>query len=347
MRTDIVVGGQFGSEAKGHVAGILAESAPAEEHTTCIRVGGPNAGHSVADATGRVWAFRTVPVAAVVSGMSLYIGPGSEVEVPVLLDEIIRCERAGFPVTKRMYVDPQVTILTEDHKAQERDMQERIGSTAKGIGAARADRLWRTAYLAQDIPSVFEREGINVGCPPELAREDAIIEGTQGYGLGLHAGWYPYCTAGDCRNVDFLAQSGLPLVGRETHTWIVYRAHPIRVAGNSGALVNEISWDVLHERSYGYINPEMTTVTKKVRRVADWDDDLAVAALHANGGPGTRVHPVLSFVDYLDPSLAGSVSFDQLRRSEAWPTIEQHEDALGWQFELFTTGPASHIWDMR
>ena len=39
---DVVVGGQFGSEGKGHIASYLAR-----EYQVLVRVGGPNAGHKV------------------------------------------------------------------------------------------------------------------------------------------------------------------------------------------------------------------------------------------------------------------------------------------------------------
>jgi adenylosuccinate synthase len=39
---DVMVGGQYGSEGKGHVASYLAG-----EYDFLVRVGGPNAGHKV------------------------------------------------------------------------------------------------------------------------------------------------------------------------------------------------------------------------------------------------------------------------------------------------------------
>ena len=39
---DVIVGGQFGSEGKGHIASYLSR-----EYAVLVRVGGPNAGHKV------------------------------------------------------------------------------------------------------------------------------------------------------------------------------------------------------------------------------------------------------------------------------------------------------------
>lgn len=44
---DVLVGGQYGSEGKGHVAAYLAK-----EYDILVRVGGPNAGHTVSGPSG-------------------------------------------------------------------------------------------------------------------------------------------------------------------------------------------------------------------------------------------------------------------------------------------------------
>lgn len=341
QHADIIVGGQYGSEAKGHVAAIIHQ---ATGNDVCLRVGGPNAGHTVVDAHGQAFAFRTIPVAAVLDDTLLYLGPGSEIDMSVLLAEIQMCRDAGYDITDRLIISPQATVLEPKHIEweQEKNMRGRIGSTAKGVGRARAQRLARKATIYGDYnPTPEEKHMLNgtrIGYPAQA--ETFTIEGTQGYGLGLHAGHYPFCTAGDCRAVDFLAQSGLPS-RVSTSAWVVFRTFPIRVAGNSGPMNNETSWAELGRQTNGYITEERTTVTKLVRRVAAWDDNLAQEALEANG-PDAK--PVLTFVDYLDPSLAGCTSQAELEASPAWRWITNTEERLDAQFELFTTGPATHIW---
>lgn len=346
MEVDIVVGGQYGSEAKGHVAGILA-AAKADPEAASIRVGGSNAGHTVYDRQGRRYAFRHMPVAAVLNEGPLIIGPGSELDLDVLLTEVDACEADGHSIDGRLFVSEQATLVTQWHRDSEQQMRGRIGSTAKGVGAARSDRIWRAARIVGDIPvderppwlRVVHDDGLRALC----TGVPVIIEGTQGYGLGLHAGHYPFCTSGDCRAIDFLAQSGLGGRGHEFRTWVVFRTFPIRVAGNSGPLENEISWEELSTRTDGYIQPEQTTVTKLTRRVAEWDPDLAAEAMRQNSHLGMPL-PVLMFVDYLDPTLAGAITMHRLMRSPAWPIIEQMEQDINARFVLFGTGPDSHIW---
>lgn len=340
----VVVGGQYGSEAKGHIAAQLVKR---EIINYAVRVGGPNAGHSVVDSTGRRFALRTIPVAAAVNDTTrLVIGAGSEIDVDVLFDEINELESAGHSVRSRLHIDRSATIITPEHKAQESGLTARLGSTAKGIGAARAARLMRNAPLASEIASLqpFCTDTQHLLNQAHITGGHILIEGTQGFQLGLHGQHYPFCTSGNCRAIDFLAQSGLhphniPFV------WVVYRTYPIRVAGNSGPLPRETDWEILAQNSNGYIKPERTTVTKKVRRVAHWSSWDAKMALEANGGvtyPGIR--PVLMFTDYLDPAVAEAESMEQLQQSKAWPIIETMERESAMKFMAFGTSPHTIIW---
>ena len=86
-KIQVVVGGQYGSEGKGAVAGYLAGL---ETDPLCIRVAGPNAGHSVVHpGTGKKYALRQVPVGAVTNPDALLaIAAGSEIDPYVLSEEI-------------------------------------------------------------------------------------------------------------------------------------------------------------------------------------------------------------------------------------------------------------------
>jgi adenylosuccinate synthase len=338
----VVVGGQFGSEAKGHVAAQIHQTRKVHN---AVRIGGPNAGHSAVDATGRVWALRTIPVAAVVDAeCRLIIGAGSEIDPIVLEHEITMLEEAGFSVRDRLLIDYTATILDPSHIETEtaRNMHANIGSTGKGIGAARADRIMRTARIADEL---YECEDTAWFLQDQHLRgQHTLIEGTQGYGLGLHAGFYPHCTSGDCRAIDCIAQAGItPL--QQPDIWLVFRTYPIRVAGNSGDMHNETNWEELNEISGGYIQAERTTVTKKIRRVASWDFSLAQQAIHANGTAAyDSLHSSLMFVDYLDPSLAGCTDYDTLRHSPAFKWISRQEQDLGIKFKVFGTSDRTVVW---
>lgn len=361
---NVVVGGQFGSEAKGHVTGWLAKS----KHVgAVVRIAGPNAGHTAYDEQGRAWALRQVPCAAVTNlSAKLLIAAGSEVDPVVLLDEINRLEGAGISVRERLFVDPEATVIEQRHKEIEShvDLTARVGSTGKGIGAARSERLMRKAHtwrglLDQDLTEIEDIEGIetiNIApSAPGLVYAmnqglDVVIEGTQGYGLGLHAGYYPFCTSSDCRAIDFLAMAGVNPWGQlkdgstpELRIWPVFRTYPIRVAGNSGPMHRELSWEELSDRTDGYIQPERTTVTQKIRRIGEWDGALAHKAMIANGYPSMSLFPVLTFVDYWFPELANVSEAPDL--PDFWASLQSVEGDLGYgpatpaRLAAFTTGP--------
>lgn len=347
-KVEVVVGGQYGSEGKGNVAGHLAKD---RLDLVAVRVAGPNAGHSALDERGQKWALRQIPVMAVTNlDAKLVIAAGSEIDEEVLYHEVDLLDGAGFKVSDRLFVDHQVTIITEDDKRAETIIS--TGTTGKGIGAARASRAMRDAPIWTTEVADDEMHGrtFDVGTDTSVMLEahlrqggDIIIEGTQGFGLGLHAGWYPYCTSSDCRAIDFLAMSGISPWADYVYDvvpWVTLRTFPIRIAGNSGPMLAETSWEDLGLATDGYIKPEFTTVTKKLRRVGGWDPDLARTAVASNGGERCRI--ALTFFDYWYPELAGITDRDDLK-AEHWERLADIEVLTKAKIGLVATGPNSVI----
>jgi adenylosuccinate synthase len=335
-----VVGGQFGSEAKGHVAAILTQDW--DSRGMAIRVGGPNAGHTVVDSDGRAWPLRQIPVAAVNSDGWLGIAAGSEVDLSVLLREIDELDEAGYRVSQRLFIDPQATIIDKRHQNQEgtSDLIDRTGSTGKGIGAARAERIWREAQIAADMPELNRWTSHRVA-RLATAQERVLIEGTQGFGLGLHAGFYPQCTGSDCTAIDFQSMAGLsPWSFSEQEVWVVFRPYPIRVAGNSGPLLGETTWEDLG------LPVEKTTVTQKVRRVGGWDWRLYADALYANGYRGgdsrSPIRVALTMADQIDPDYQERYTMPLTATSDRltdW--VDTHMNLV--RPSIITTSPFTHI----
>ena len=370
MTIHTVVGGQFGSEAKGHVAAQLTQRL-SDRHgpVMSVRVGGSNAGHTAIDAHGTAWALRPIPVAAVVDpNADLVIARGSEIDLDVLLSEIRQLEAAGFNISDRLWIDISATIITSEHIAQETgsDINQRTGSTAKGIGAARAARIMRTAPTVDDAYELLDELAILTDTTRTIALADRqqrniVVEGTQGYGLGLHTEFYPQTTSGDCATVDLLAQIGyVPLnmlYARAVHAWVVFRTYPIRVAGNSGPLRGETDWETLAARTAGYIQPERTTVTKKIRRVGAWDGVLAEQAIRANGGSGPHMLACLMFCDYIDPRIVGETDWETVRwansdrfKRDISPlpdAIDEMTDDISQEFDAFGTSPSTMAFNHR
>lgn len=337
----VVVGAQYGSEAKGHVTARILDHThemdakfDVPRPQVNVRVAGPNAGHTAYDKRGNKFALRSVPVGATRDyPMTLVIAPGSEVDLDVLLKEWEELTDAGLTYNKSLYVDPSATLIEAAHKEQERGLSltSRIGSTGKGIGAARASRLMRSAKrLIDSTETVKAIKGMNGAVHFEPYRyglnDQVVIEGTQGYGLGLHGLHYPQCTSSDCRAIDFCAMAGInPWEATYFQVWAVARMYPIRVAGNSGPMYGETTWEELG------LEPEQTTVTLKTRRVGAWDPQLVRDAVMANGVDYTRI--ALTMVDQKWPEMGGVSTWrDALDVMKLNTESGQYTDHGLWRF---------------
>jgi adenylosuccinate synthase len=337
----VVVGAQFGSEGKGAIAGHLGKEMFGDD--IAVRVAGPNAGHTAYDANHREWKLRAVPVAAVTSSnCRLHIASGSEIDTEVLIGEIQDLDDAGFNVSSRLTISPAATILHPKYIGDEQSMGlvGRIGSTGKGIGAARAARIMREADTAMSSPTLARWLFDDCGYDMDFGTYDkVVIEGTQGYGLGLHTPFYPTVTSSDCRAVDFLAMCGISpwaeWIG-ELDVILVARIYPIRVAGPSGPLKGETTWEDLG------LPIERTTVTQKVRRVGEWDQDLVIEAIAANGGGNfnPRVGMALTMLDQKFPTVKDRTTLDD---PHAMEFVEDLEQRLEINIDYVGTGPETVV----
>ena len=144
-KVTIVIGGQFGSEAKGKVISFLAD-----EFDLAIRTGSPNAGHTVFK-NGEIYRLQQIPATFVNKKCVLYIGAGA-----LINPDILRKEVEHTNTKERLFIDPQAGIIEEKHLLQEGELVQKIGSTGKGCGAALADRIWRKDFkLAKDVLKDF------------------------------------------------------------------------------------------------------------------------------------------------------------------------------------------------
>lgn len=331
----MVVGAQAGSEGKG---GVTAKLHQWYHYAAAVRIGGPNAGHTVVGRDGKKYALRQLPVASVVDPeCTLVIAAGSEIDTEVLFDEIYTLERDGYSVSPRLLIDSEATLITDADKQAESAIK--TGTTGKGIGGARAARALRKAKLARDdrallAPYITDTQAWLRDRYWDGA--DIMIEGTQGHHLGSHAGYYPYCTSGDCRAVDFLAGCGLPPI--TPLIFLVARTYPIRIAGNSGPLPHETTWEKVG------VPPEYTTVTRKMRRVGGWSSGWVRDAVRANQTLEENVRLVVTFYDYWHPELANKVELpdDGIGR-EVLKEVRLIQDATGARVALIGTGPDTHI----
>jgi adenylosuccinate synthase len=296
----VVVGGQFGSEGKGKVAQCLAREQGA---AAVVRVGGSNSGHTAVAPSGDRIILRHLPTAAVDDGAICVLAPGSYLQVDVLLNEI---EQVALD-PERLIIDRNAFVITEADRAHESgsDLRARIGSTNSGTGAAVVRRVERrhAASLAQDVAELRRFVGDTTDRLRSILKKRGrvIVEGTQGFGLSLlHSPFYPWATSRDTSAAGAVSEAGLSPRDVD-EIYLVVRAFPIRVAGNSGPLQHELSWDDVTQLS-GAAEPlaEYTSVTGALRRVARFDPDIVRRAVAVNQ-PSSLV---MNHVDYVDAACA-------------------------------------------
>ena len=289
MSVWVVVGGQFGSEGKGKIAAFITCR---ENIDICVRCGGPNSGHSFVDKHGKTFVLRQLPTGYLNAGTRLLIPAGGLVDPTVLRNEI---ESLTIPA-ERIGIDPKCFVIDERDREEERHLKlyERLSSTLCGVGSAVSRRALRgrDAKLVRDVVGQYPwlrdlivHNGVSDEVNAALDRgKKVLIEGTQGFGLSLyHSEHYPCSTSRDTTASGFLSEVGLSprLV---TEIVLVFRTFPIRVSGQqAGPLKQEITWEQLRSESgYPFQIQERTSVTKKIRRVARFDWDLARMAVTAN-----------------------------------------------------------------
>lgn len=288
MGVTIVIGGQYGGEGKGKVTYWFAKE---RDINIAVRVGGTNSGHTVVDENNNKFILRQLPTPSVLKNRHCVLSAGSYIDVDILFKEM---KETGLDSDK-LLIDENAMIITDSDKELESkgNLRNEIGSTLSGTGASVIRRVARgkNTTLAKDIdilkPYVVDakkylRSKIQEG-------QKVIIEGTQGFGLSLlHSPHYPYTTSRDTTASAFLAETGLSPFDVEDIIMAI-RTFPIRVEGNSGTLENEISWDELGQE------PELSSVTKKIRRIARFDSEIVKMAIDANRP--SKI--ILNHVDYV------------------------------------------------
>jgi len=274
-KLDMVIDLQFGSTGKGLIAGYLAEK---HGYDTVINANMPNAGHTYINNDGREWIHKVLPNGIVSPNLKrVMIGPGSIFSEQRMLDEINASKDLLQGKGVKILVHANAVILTKEHASLEREKLQSISSTMQGSAAAMIQKIWRQAgnnpcIGAADTSDELNRH-IEIISPSDwnsIVNNDvdyALLEGAQGYSLGLNAGFYPYCTSRDCVPTRFLADCQVPMI-RDIRIIGTARVHPIRVGNLPGSSSGdyypdqgELTWDEVG------VTPETTTVTGRKRRV--------------------------------------------------------------------------------
>lgn len=287
----IVQGGQWGSEAKGMIAGYLCKK---DKVTVTVRTGATNAGHSVYY-NGTKVVMQQLPCGWVNPDTILVIGAGALIDPAILAREVEEVTRVtGVDIRGRLRIDRRAGLHVPSHAARSKSSgrHHAIGATGKGCSEALIDRIrnrgqdgyflfgdssWSQDYDTCDTESYLNwswNEGAKI-----------LLEGTQGQLLDLYLGPYPYTTHKQTGPAQWMLECGLsPRL--PTEICMVVRTFPIRVAGNSGPMPQEINWPILaREINDGREAAGLTPIVQEESILA-FEEALNGVAIHHDAPSG-------------------------------------------------------------
>ena len=305
----VLVDGQFGSTGKGLMAGVIAHAGKGKI-THCTTNAGPNSGHTaylhrgpVAGSGDEVKVVtQQVPVASAFLNMmghpvDTLINAGAIVD-----EEILRREVEAWLDYRRVYIHPCAALIDDDARHEDQAVVASIAGTGKGTGPALAAKIMRkrdvtaeSAYqpmLPAIAPGDRERTWDDFW---DWTQDVVFVETAQGFSLGLNsARFYPNVTSRECTVMQALADARIP-AQMLRKVIACFRTYPIRVGnspegGYSGDCYPdqvETSFDALG------VEPEITTVTKRVRRIFTWSRIQFRECLAAN-------RPDVIFINFLN-----------------------------------------------
>lgn len=150
-KVDVVLGTFYGDEGKGKIIDYLGANAD----ITVRCSGGNNAGHTI-NVNGKKYAFHLIPSGILNENTKAVIGNGVVIDPKVLIQEIETLKQDGFSVNN-LYISEKAHIIMPYHvemdKLLESLRENKIGTTARGIGPAYCDKYERSGIRVQDFVS--------------------------------------------------------------------------------------------------------------------------------------------------------------------------------------------------
>ena len=155
MKTDVLLGLQWGDEGKGKIVDVLTP-----EYDIIARFqGGPNAGHTL-EFNGKKHVLHTIPSGIFRDNNINIIGNGVVID-PIIFKKETDALREKFGLSnellrKKLLISTRAHLILPTHifldKASEASKGEsKIGSTQKGIGPTYMDKTGRNGLRIGDI----------------------------------------------------------------------------------------------------------------------------------------------------------------------------------------------------
>ena len=158
MKTDVLLGLQWGDEGKGKVVDVLT---PRYDVVARFQ-GGPNAGHTL-EFEGHKYVLRSIPSGIFQDGKVNVIGNGVVLDPILFRAEAEELERTGVDIRRMLKLSKRIHLILPTHRlldaANERLKAKggaAIGTTGKGIGPTYTDKVSRNGLRLGDIFHDFD-----------------------------------------------------------------------------------------------------------------------------------------------------------------------------------------------
>lgn len=252
----VVLDAQAGSCGKGKFIGYIAQKD--KPHASICNFMS-NAGHTYVDDEVGMVMTQQLPTSIVNKDTTICIGPESAITPAILFDEIFRYR--DIIGDRKVYIHPNAVVIGDKHRHIEQDIL-RSGSTFKGCGAARADKIMRQAMLFGEFWNLMLGNNLNEDTVDGM--EDLLycctvgefdvlkniievtdttlilntilpilVEGSQGCDLDINFGLpYPHTTSRQCHAGQLVADCGISPM-RVKDIIMIMRPYPIRISNTT------------------------------------------------------------------------------------------------------------------
>ena len=258
----------------------------------------------------------------------MLIAPGSAINIDMLNAECEQLKRL-YPKAE-VIVHENAAVVTKDNEQAEAEFS-RIGSTMTGgmrALVAKMERDPEAMITAKHYKTWIDAEVVDTNKWLYLISQSERILGlcAQGHSLSINFGFYPYTTSRNTSPAQWAADAGINPMAINRIIGCL-RTWPIRVANRYGKNGNQIGWsgpcyDDQKEITWEDIGvpPEITSISKKVRRVFSFSGEQLAEAIQVTG----TTDIFLGFLNYvpieLQQMLASTIS---LHRPVRWVGVDK------------------------
>jgi adenylosuccinate synthase len=331
--TFVVLGQQFGDEAKGKLVDYLVEKY--KDNAVVFRFnGGNNAGHTIKIDNIKYFS-HLFPSGSFTPGVKNYLGPGVVINLRGLFDEYNEHISKGINLDNRFFISELCHITFDVHILLDKAHNKNIGTTNKGIGPTYSDIASRKGirldmllgdnwenhllnlynfhnYELQESEKDFIiscKEMLMKWCVPQNkiidefnnSNNNIIIEGANAFMLDNFHGTYPFVTSSHCSFAGVFTGLGLCPSYLNKRSW--------EIIGVSKSYITRVGGGVLPTEEFSEIGTkiqeiggEVGVTTGRNRRCGWIDIPQLIFANNINGITHLNITKldVLSFLDKIN-----------------------------------------------